>query len=135
MVSAWKSWSVCARPEDSAGDDAGGDEGSGFGAVNRFHQLSCGLLAFRLDVDDLTADHAGRKRARFADAGTDSERDLTQDGDGGSGRGGELREGLEGEGLESVAGENCHCLRRRRRGRWAGRGGDRHYRVRANHRG
>ena len=96
--------------EEAAGDDAGGDEGAGFGAVDGFDEFGGGGDAFGLDVHDLAADHAGRKCgvevADAAYAGADGEGDFAEDGDGGGGWGGELGDGLEGEGLEGVAGED-----------------------------
>ena len=44
---------------DASGDDAGGDEGSGFCAVDGFDEFGGGGLAFGFDVYDLAADHAG----------------------------------------------------------------------------
>jgi hypothetical protein len=68
------------------------------------------LLAFRLDVDDLAADHAGRERgfevAYAADAGADGCGDFAEDADGGVVLAGEVGDGVEGEGLEGVAGED-----------------------------
>src|SRR5882757_6858627 len=91
---------------ESAGDDAGGDQGSGLGAMNGFDKLGGGGDAFGLDIDDLAADHAGRERAVGAYSVADGERYFAEDGDGGDGRSGEGGDGLEGEGLESVAGED-----------------------------
>ena len=48
-----------AEAEEAAGDDAGGDEGSGLGAVDGFDEFGGGRDAFGFDVHDLTADHAG----------------------------------------------------------------------------
>jgi hypothetical protein len=103
------------QAEEAAGDDAGGDEGSGFGAVDSLDQLGGGFVAFPFDVHDLSADHAGREFGGeggvvvwvdAADARTDGEREVAEDGDEGGGRCGELGDGLEGEGLEGVAGED-----------------------------
>src|ERR1700744_288238 len=50
-----------ANSEETSRDDAGGDEGSGFGAVNGFDELGCGGFALGFDVDYLAADHSWRK--------------------------------------------------------------------------
>ncbi len=52
---------IFAEAVDAAGDDAGGDEGSGFGAVDGFDQFGGGWGAFGFDVYYLAADHAGRE--------------------------------------------------------------------------
>src|SRR5712675_795396 len=99
-----------SQAETSAGDDAGGDEGSGFGAVNGLDELGGGGDALGFDVHDLAADHTGREFgfevADAADAGAYSERNFAEDGDGCCWWGGEGGDGLEGEGLEGVAGED-----------------------------
>ncbi len=99
-----------AQTIEAAGDDAGGDEGSGFGAVNGFDEFCGGGYAFGFDVHDLAADHAWREFCiEVSDAaysGSDGERDFAEDGNGCRGWCGELGDGLEGEGLESVAGED-----------------------------
>ena len=99
-----------AEAEEAAGDDAGGDEGSGFCAVDGFDEFGGGCDAFGFDVHDLSADHAGREFgfeiADAAYAGADGERDFAEDGYGGGGWGGKCGDGLEGEGLEGVAGED-----------------------------
>ena len=92
--------------EEAAGDDAGGDEGSGFGAVDALDELGGRMDAFGLDVDDLAADHAGGDCGGSADAGADGEGEVAEDGDDGGGWGGEVGEDLEGEILEGVAGED-----------------------------
>ena len=98
------------RPVQGAGDDGRGDEGAGLGAVDGFDEVGGWRGAFGLDVDDLAADHAGGEAgvdvAKAADAGADGDRDLAQDGDDGWGGRGELRDGLEGERLQSVARED-----------------------------
>ena len=106
MVSVVRGASVLAEAVEAAGDDAGGDEGSGFGAVDGLDEFGGGGCAFGFDVDDLAADHAGREGAVGAYSGADGEGDFAEDGDGGGGWCGELRDGLEGEGLEGVAGED-----------------------------
>src|ERR1700722_11440132 len=62
---------------EAAGDEAGGDESSCFGAVDGFDQLGGGWGAFGFDVHDLAADHAGRELgvevADRAYAGADGE--------------------------------------------------------------
>jgi len=91
---------------EAAGDDAGGHECSGFGAVDGFNEFGAGLFAFGFDVDDLAADHAGGQGALGAYAGADGEGDFAEDGYGGGGWRGQGGNGLEGEGLEGVAGED-----------------------------
>src|SRR5260370_19287497 len=91
---------------ETAADDAGGDEGSGLGAVEGFEELGWGWGALGRDVDDLAADHAGWQGAVDADSGAYGEGDLAEDGYGGGGWGGERRDGLEGEGLEGVGCED-----------------------------
>ena len=95
---------------EAAGDDAGGDEGSGFGAVDGFDELGGGGSAFGFDVDDLAADHAGREGGfEISDAaysGADGGGDFAEDGDDCGWCAWEVGDGLEGEGLEGVAGED-----------------------------
>src|ERR1700744_3465042 len=67
----------------ASGDDAGGDEGSGLGAVDGFDEVGCGGFTCGFDIDGLTADHAGGKRAVGAYAGPDGEGDIAEDGDSG----------------------------------------------------
>jgi hypothetical protein len=94
--------------EVASGDDGDGDEGSGFGAVDALDELGGGLDAFGFDVHDLATDHAvGQAAGEIgADAGGDGVGDGLQDGDGRVWRAVEARDGLEGEGLEGVAGED-----------------------------
>jgi hypothetical protein len=91
---------------EASADDAGGDEGSGLGAVDGFDEFGCGWGAFGLDVDDLAANHAGREGTVGAYSGAYGEGDLAEDGYRGGGGRGERGDGLEGEGLESVASED-----------------------------
>jgi len=101
-----------AEAEESAADDGGGDESAGLGAVDALDEFGGGLLAFAFDVHDLSADHARGQLAgkagagEGADAAAEGEGEFAEDLDDGGGRSGELREGLEGEVLERVAGEN-----------------------------
>ena len=97
---------ICADAIEASGDDAGGDEGPGFGAVDGFDEFGGGGGAFGFDVDDLAADHAGSEGGVGAYAGAYGDGDLFEDCDDGCGWGGELSDGLEGEGLEGVAGED-----------------------------
>ncbi len=101
--------------EVAAGDDGDGDEGAGLGAVDLLDEVGGGRLAFGLDVEDLSADHArglsGREVVlgafgKGADAGADGGGDLAEDADGGCGGAAEVGDGVEGEGLEGVAGED-----------------------------
>ena len=66
--------------------------------------------AFGLDIDDLAADHTGRKSgveiAEAADAGAHRNRDLAQDLHYGIGGRRNLCDGLEGERLQRVAGQD-----------------------------
>jgi len=98
------------RSVERAGDDAGGDERAGLGAVNRLDEVGGGGNAFGLDVHHLAADHAGREGGVDAVgatyAGADGGGDLAQDGDGNVRRGLERTDGLEGEGLQRVTGEH-----------------------------
>ncbi len=103
----WTEFVPVGEAVDAAGDDAGGDEGSGFGAVDGFDEFGGGGFAFGFDVDDLAADHAGRRglssglrRCRRRGRLRGGWRRLVA---GGVGRCGD---GLEGEGLEGVAGED-----------------------------
>ena len=100
----------CAEAVEASGDDGGSDEGAGLRAVDGLDEIGGGRDAFGFDVDDLAADHAGGEAgvdvAGAADAGADSDGDFAQDGDDGSGGRGELRDGLERERLEGVAGED-----------------------------
>ena len=98
--------SYVAEAEEAAADDAGGDEGAGFGAVDLLDELGGGLVVFGLDVDDLAADHAGRDAGGGSYAGADGEGEVVEDGDDGGGWGGEIGDDLEGEVLEGVAGED-----------------------------
>ncbi len=76
---------------EASGDDAGGDEGSGFGAVNGFDEGGGGGVAFGFDVHDLAADHAGGELgfevAYAADAGAYGQGDHAEDGYSGGGVG------------------------------------------------
>ena len=78
-----------AEAVEATGDDAGGDEGPGFGAVDGFDECGSGGGAFGFDVHDLAADHAGGEFgvevAYAANAGADGEGDIAEDGDGGGG--------------------------------------------------
>ena len=115
----------------AAGDDRDGDEGAGLGAVNLFDELGGGelgracdifgiagvVLAFGLDVDDLAADHAGGDaseggRCRSVSSGTGptpvptavaTSRKMSMVVMAGRVEAGD---GMEGEGLEGVAGED-----------------------------
>src|SRR3984957_4995814 len=95
---------------EAAGDEAGGDESSCFGAVDGFDQLGGGWGAFGFDVHDLAADHAGRELgvevADTAYAGADGEGYFAGDRYRCGGWSGERGDSLEGEGLEGVAGED-----------------------------
>ena len=51
---------ICGEAKEAAADDAGGDESAGFGAVDLLDEFGGGLVVFRLDINDLAADHAGR---------------------------------------------------------------------------
>jgi len=95
-----------AEAEEAAADDGGGDEGAGLGAMDALDEVGGGSVAFAFDVHYLAADHAGRKIAGYiaADAGADGEGEFAEDFDEDGGGGGDLRDGLEGEGLEGVAG-------------------------------
>ena len=95
-----------ARPRRPPLDDAGGDEGAGFGAVDLLDEGGGRLVVFGFDVDDLAADHAGGDGGGSADAGADGEGEVVEDGDDGGGWGGEVGDDLEGEVLEGVAGED-----------------------------
>ncbi len=99
----------------AAGDDRDGDEGAGLGAVDLLDEGGGGWLPFGFEVDDLTADHAGRLTGGEvevdlggcrADTGADGAGDLLEDVDGGDGGAVEAGDGVEGEGLEGVAGED-----------------------------
>ena len=129
------SLSITGCAVEAAGDDAGGDEGSGFGAVDGFDQFGGGGGAFGLDVDYLAADHAGRewgsggllrclRRGRCLLGSRLSSRGWWGVGRwfGRRGFGGRRRRGWR-------------WLRRRLRGRWAGRGGGRRCRGRVGRRG
>src|SRR5260370_13973977 len=67
---------IVLQSDEASGDDAGGDEGSGFWAVDGFDQFGGGGFAFGFDVDDLAADHAGGERAVGAYSGADGEGDV-----------------------------------------------------------
>ena len=95
-----------ADTEEASGDDAGGDEGSGLGAVDGFDQFCCWGLALGFDVDYLAADHAGGQGGVWTYSCAYCEGDFAEDGYGGRGWGWECGDGLEGEGLEGVAGED-----------------------------
>ncbi len=95
---------------EAAGDEAGGDESSGFGAVDGFDEFGGGWGAFGFDVHDLAADHAGREFgvevSDTAYAGADGEGYFAEDRYRCGGWSGEIGDGLEGEGLQGVAGED-----------------------------
>src|SRR6201999_2957170 len=90
--------------EQAAADDGCGDERSGLRAMNALDEFCSRLATFGLDVDDLSADHAGRQGA--ANACAKRKREFTHNVDDRSWRRGQLRNGLEGERLQRIAGED-----------------------------
>ena len=101
---------ICGQTVESAADDAGGDERAGLGAVDGLDQFGGGRDAFGLDVYHLATDHSGGKSgvnlAGATDSGADCDGDLAHDPHHGIGWRGELGDGLEGERLERVAGQD-----------------------------
>src|SRR5260370_30317464 len=87
---------IVLQSDEASGDDAGGDEGSGFCAVDGFDQFGGGGFAFGFDVDDLAADHAGGERAVGAYSGAGGEGGGLRDGGPGGGGGGGVGDGLGG---------------------------------------
>src|SRR5207248_5672602 len=89
----------------------------GFGSMNRFHQFGCRRDSFRLDVDDLSADHtwrdSGIEIAKTSNSRVYGHGDVAQDLHYCLRWNWELRDGLKRKSLECIAGQDCGGLSER----------------------